>query len=124
VGASDARRGEVYFGVYRRGKDSLALEGEECVSRPEEFLQAIGGRPGSAEFAIVSPSPEMLSGALSRIEMEHLSLPRVERVSNVLAPMIGQLGYLRAKRGDVADALTLDANYIRRTDAEVHAKGQ
>ena len=124
VAASDARRGEVYFGVYRRGKESLALEGEECVSRPEEFLQAIGARPGSSEFAIISPSPEALNGALSRIEMEHLPLPRVERVSNVLAPMIGQLGCLRAKCGDVADALTLDANYIRRTDAEVHAKGQ
>jgi tRNA threonylcarbamoyladenosine biosynthesis protein TsaB len=124
VAASDARRGEVYFGAYRRGKDSLALEGEECVSRPEEFLQTIGARPGSAEFAIVSPSPEMLIGALSRIEMERLPLPRVERVSSVLAPAIGQLGYLRAKAGNVADALTLDANYIRRTDAEVHAKRQ
>jgi hypothetical protein len=110
--------------VYRRGKDSLALEGEECVSRPEEFLQTIGARPGSAEFAIVSPSPEMLIGALSRIEMERLPLPRVERVSSVLAPAIGQLGYLRAKAGNLADALTLDANYIRRTDAEVHAKRQ
>ena len=124
VAASDARRGEVYFGVYRRGKDSLALEGEECVSRPEEFLQTIGARPGSAEFAIVSPTPEVLSGAMSRIEMERLPLPRVERVSSVLAPVIGQLGYLRAKAGNVADALTLDANYIRRTDAEVHAKRQ
>jgi tRNA threonylcarbamoyladenosine biosynthesis protein TsaB len=124
VAASDARRGEVYFGVYRRGKDSLALEGEECVSRPEEFLQTIATRPGSAEFAIVSPSPEVLSGALSRIEMEHLPLPRVERVSNVLAPVIGRLGHSRALRGAVSDALTLDANYIRRTDAEVHAKGQ
>ena len=124
VAASDARRGEVYFGVYRRGQDSLALEGAECVSRHEEFLQIIGARPGSAEFAIVSPSPEMLSGALSRIEMERLPVPRVERVSNVLAPVIGQLGYQRAKRGAVSDALTLDANYIRRTDAEVHAKRQ
>lgn len=124
VAASDARRGEVYFGVYRRGRDSLALEGQECVSRPEEFLQIIRARPGSAEFAIVSPSPEMLSGALSRVEMEHLPLPRVERVSNVLAPVIGQLAYSRAKRGAVSDALTLDANYIRRTDAEVHAKRQ
>jgi tRNA threonylcarbamoyladenosine biosynthesis protein TsaB len=124
VAASDARRGEVYFGVYRRGKGALALEGEECVARPEEFLQAIGARPGSSEFAIVSPSPEVLSSALSRIEMEHVPMPRVERVSNVLAPVIGQLGFLRAKRGDVADALTLDANYIRRTDAEVHAKRQ
>lgn len=124
VAASDARRGEVYFGVYRRGKNSLALEGEECASRPEEFLQTIGARPGSAEFAIVSPTPEVLSGAMSRIEMERLPLPRVERVSSVLAPVIGQLGYLRAKAGNVADALTLDANYIRRTDAEVHAKRQ
>ncbi len=32
VPAFDARRGEVYFGVYRRGKKSLALEGDECVS--------------------------------------------------------------------------------------------
>ena len=124
VAASDARRGEVYFGVYRREKDSLALEGEECVSGPEEFLKAIGARPGSTEFAIVSPSPEVLSEALSRIEMERLPLPRVERVSSVLAPSIGQLSYRRAKAGDVSDALTLDANYIRRTDAEVHAKRQ
>jgi tRNA threonylcarbamoyladenosine biosynthesis protein TsaB len=124
VAASDARRGEIYFGVYRREKDSLALEGEECVSAPEEFLRRIAARPGSAEFAIVSPSPEVLNGALSRIEMERLPLPRVERVSSVLAPVIGQLGYRRAKGGDVSDALTLDANYIRRTDAEVHAKRQ
>jgi tRNA A37 threonylcarbamoyladenosine modification protein TsaB len=124
VAASDARRGEVYFGVYRRGKDSLALGGEECVSRPEEFLRTIAARPGSAEFSIVSPSPEMLIAALSRIEMERLPLPRVERVSSVLAPVIGQLGYHRAKGGEVSDALTLDANYIRRTDAEVHAKRQ
>jgi tRNA threonylcarbamoyladenosine biosynthesis protein TsaB len=124
VAASDARRGEIYYGVYRRGKNSLALEGEECVARPEEFLQAMGARPGSAEFAIISPSVEVLSGALSRIEMEHLQLPRIERVSSVLAPVIGQLGYLRAQRGVVSDALTLDANYIRRTDAEVHAKRQ
>ena len=55
VAASDARRGEVYFGVYRRGRDSLALEGQECVSRPEEFLQIIRARPGSAEFASAGP---------------------------------------------------------------------
>ena len=124
VAASDARRGEVYYGVYRRQKNSLALEDQECVLGPEEFLRAIGARPGSAEFAIVTPSPEVLSAALSRIEMERVPLPRVERVSNVLAPVIGQLGYRRAQSGAVSDALTLDANYIRRTDAEVHAKRQ
>ncbi|MGH9780579.1 MAG: hypothetical protein ACRD33_02065, partial [Candidatus Acidiferrales bacterium] len=42
----------------------------------------------------------------------------VERVSPVLAPVIGQLAFERAKRGEVTDALRLDANYIRRADAE------
>lgn len=123
VPVSDARRGEVYFGVYRRrAKDSLTLEGEECVLRPDEFLRAIAARPGSSEFAIISPTPEALSGAFSRCEMEHLPVPHVERASSVLAPLIGQLGYQRAQRGEVSDALTLDANYVRRTDAEVYAK--
>ena len=40
----------------------------------------------------------------------------------ILAPYIGRLGYLRAQRGEVVDSLTLDANYVRRTDAELHWK--
>jgi tRNA threonylcarbamoyladenosine biosynthesis protein TsaB len=118
----DARRGQVYFGVYRREKNSLALEGDECVLRPDEFLRTIAERPGSSEFAVISPTPEVLDSDLSRIEKEHLPAPHVERVSTVLAPLIGQLGYRRAQRGQVSDALTLDANYVRRTDAEVYAK--
>jgi tRNA threonylcarbamoyladenosine biosynthesis protein TsaB len=118
----DARRGEVYFGLYRREKDSLALEGEECVLRPEEFLHTVAARPGSSEFAIISPTPEVLSAALSRLETERLPVPHIERVPMVLAPAIGLLGYQRAQRGDVSDALTLDANYVRRSDAEVYAK--
>jgi tRNA threonylcarbamoyladenosine biosynthesis protein TsaB len=124
VPAFDARRGQVYFGVYRREKDLLALEGEECVLRPEEFLRTITERPGSSEFAIISPTPEVFAGELSRIEKEHLPVPHIERVSSVLAPSIGQLGYRQALRGQVSDALSLDANYVRRTDAEVYAKRQ
>jgi hypothetical protein len=64
----------------------------------------------------------VFAAELSRIEQEHLPIPHVERVSSVLAPLIGQLGYQRAQHGQVSDALTLDANYVRRTDAEVYAK--
>jgi hypothetical protein len=46
----------------------------------------------------------------------------VEQVSAVLAPHVGRLGYMRALRGEVVDSLTLDANYVRRTDAELHWK--
>ncbi len=57
----DARRGEVYFGVYRRGKDLLALQGEECVLQPAEFLRTVAERLGSSEFAVISPTPEALA---------------------------------------------------------------
>jgi hypothetical protein len=43
-------------------------------------------------------------------------------VSAILAPHIGRLGYQRARRGELVDSLTLDANYVRRTDAELHWK--
>jgi hypothetical protein len=47
---------------------------------------------------------------------------RIEIVSGILAPVIGQLGFERAKRGELVDALRLDANYVRRSDAESHWK--
>jgi tRNA threonylcarbamoyladenosine biosynthesis protein TsaB len=119
----DARRGQVYFGFYRRlgpEKPALALEGEECVMSPEEFLEALEARAGNSDCAIVSPTPEVLSGVLSRFE----TAPPLERVSTVLAPLIGVLGFRRAQRGEAVDALTLDANYVRRSDAEVHWKAR
>jgi hypothetical protein len=39
-------------------------------------------------------------------------------VSAALAPAIGQLGFERAKRGELVDSIQLDANYVRRSDAE------
>ena len=34
-------------------------------------------------------------------------------MSAVLAPTVGRLGYERAMRGELIDALRLDANYVR-----------
>jgi tRNA threonylcarbamoyladenosine biosynthesis protein TsaB len=132
----DARRGQLYFGLYRRaedgepGKARLVLDGEEYVMTPAEFFEALHKRVGSAEFSIVTPepklfsnpvSPELFPNAVSRNEIAKLNA-RIEPASSVLAPFIGQLGFQRAQRGDLADALTLDANYVRRTDAELHWK--
>lgn len=125
----DARRGQIYFGIYRRvgapEEKRLALEGEECVATPGEFVEALQARHRDSEFAIATPEPALLSGALSRVEPARASAPRisVEEVSGILAPHVGQLGYLRARRGELVDSLALDANYIRRSDAELHLKG-
>jgi hypothetical protein len=59
----------------------------------------------------------------SATEGQDVGCCRIEVVSSVLAPFIGQLGYVKAIRGDLVDALRLDANYIRRSDAEMNWKG-
>jgi len=119
----DARRGEVYFGYYRRilggGSSELALDGQECSMTPDEFLNSVSDRMRNEELAIVTPTPEVLSGVSSRIEKHS---PSIERVSSVLAPIIGRIGFRQAQRGKTFDSLTLDANYVRRSDAEVHWK--
>ncbi len=124
----DAHRGQIYFGMYRRaggaGENRLILEGEECVMTPDEFVEALHARGATAECAIATPAPELISGAVSRYETAHAPEQRirVEEVSAILAPHVGHLGVLRAQRGELVDALTLDANYVRRTDAELHWK--
>lgn len=124
----DARRGQVYFGFYRSlnagARNRLALEGEERVATPEELLQTLEARGGNSDIAIVTPIPETVRGPLSRFETIHARAGNIpmDEVSPILAPHIGRLGYLLAQRGELANSLTLDANYIRRSDAEVHRK--
>ncbi len=48
---------------------------------------------------------------------------RVECVSSVRAPIIGRMGLAGFAEGRFADALALDANYVRRPDAEIFWKG-
>ena len=121
----DARRGQLYFGMYRRaaggapGESRLVLDGEEYVMTPAEFFEALSKRAAGTEFAIVTPQPELFSGVALQNEIAAL-IGAVEPASSVLAPFIGQLGFRRAQRGELADPLTLDANYVRRTDAELH----
>jgi tRNA threonylcarbamoyladenosine biosynthesis protein TsaB len=123
----DARRGQLYFGLYRRaageasGQSRFVLDGEEYVMMPAEFFEALRARAGGAQFVIVTPQPELFSGVASRDEIAALKAT-VEPASSVLAPFIGQLGFQQAQRGELADPLTLDANYVRRTDAELHWK--
>jgi tRNA threonylcarbamoyladenosine biosynthesis protein TsaB len=115
----DARRGQIYFGFYRRSAGGLALDGEECVMTRTEFLETLHTRAADSEFTLVSPEPEIISKEMSQSEKR---APSVEQVSSVLAPLIGQLGYQRALHGQLSDALSLDANYVRRSDAELHWK--
>jgi tRNA threonylcarbamoyladenosine biosynthesis protein TsaB len=115
----DARRRQIYFGFYRRSGKTLALDGDECVMTPAEFAETLRTRAADSEFTVVTPEPEIITREMSQIEKRGGA---VEQVSAVLAPFIGHLGYRRAQEGKLSDALSLNANYVRRTDAELHWK--
>lgn len=113
----DARRGQVFGGVYRVGANGdarLALTGDESILSVDEFLESVKGRPDRS-IVFVSPTPDVISP--ERLG-EILPGARVVQVSAALAPTIGRLGLQRAQRGEVLDSIRLDANYVRRSDAE------
>lgn len=121
----DARRGEVYFGVYRREGVSeasgLAPVGEHSSATPGDFLKGLRERMGTEAFTIVTPTPEVLQPALEGNEALGEGI-RVEVVPNILAPVVGLLAMRRSRSGLAGDALSLEANYVRRTDAELKFK--
>lgn len=119
VAVVDARRGQVFGAVYERRGADLALRGEEVVMAPEEFLSSLPGLVGDQAAAVVTPTPGAIEPALAGSAFRDLP---VESVSPMLAGVIGRLGYFRAVRGESGDALKLDANYVRRPDAEVKWK--
>jgi tRNA threonylcarbamoyladenosine biosynthesis protein TsaB len=131
----DARRREVYFAVYKRERHNdtvgtgcrgaaLHREGEIFVAAPNDFLDMVQASIGGGEFTIVTPTPEVIAPQLSernRIRGDESQIA-VESVQAVLAPVVGEIAWKRAQAGELADALTLDADYVRRTDAELKWK--
>ena len=119
----DARHGQVFGRVYEYdgGARSFPFEplGEEVLLSAPEFVNLAADQAGAGEVVFVSPAPESIQSAVAESALKRY---RVESVSGVLAPPIGQIGYLRALQREVTDALHLDANYVRRTDAEVKWK--
>jgi len=113
----DARRGQVFGAIYRRTSENsmrLELASDESILSPDEFLELVRKESPQA-VQLVSPSPDVLPA--TRLS-EVLPDARITTVSAALAPAIGRLGFERAKRGDLVDSICLDANYVRRSDAE------
>jgi tRNA threonylcarbamoyladenosine biosynthesis protein TsaB len=132
VPALDARRGQTYFGVYRPAAAGLALDGEEFVVTPDEFAEKLGALArnrsadqrgnGGGGFSIVTPDASVVAVVSRLTSNSTASFAGLEIVSSVLAPSIGRIAHARVLREEVSDPLTLDANYVRRTDAEMRWK--
>lgn len=118
----DAHREQVFGALYVRKDGRLERVEDEMVVAPGKFLDWVGERSGADRVAWVSPDPEHLTSHENWRAWEKAG-EKVEKVSAVLAPVIGKIGYQKLLENRTADALTLDANYVRRSDAELLWKG-
>lgn len=118
----DARRGQVFTALYRRDSLRLIQEQPEQVCTADEFLTQLAQRNQNEQISFISPTPHIFEALLSKSDdngSRGSGIPSVQLASPVLAPIIGRLAHERAVRGEFTDALHLDANYIRRSDAEL-----
>jgi tRNA threonylcarbamoyladenosine biosynthesis protein TsaB len=99
----DAGRGEFYCGVYA---------GKNCVR--EALLTAEEVAVAAAGAGAVVVCEERVAEALSSLGPRMVREPRAEDA----APLAVE----RVRVGEFDDVATLDANYLRRTDAEIFAK--
>lgn len=100
----DAGRGEFYYGEY---SGRLCLR--EALMSGEDVVAAVGG-------GMVVACEAKAAGGLERLGL---------RVRMVEEPSAGDalvLALGRIEAGDFDDAAMLDANYLRRSDAEIFAK--
>ena len=119
---ADAQRGQVFGAVFRRVSEGLERVGEEMVISPGKFAEAAVELAGSGTITWVSPDPGCLLGEREWVARARFN-EAIEPVTCVLAPVIGAIGGRRLAAGQFTDALRLDANYVRRSDAEIFWKG-
>ncbi len=102
----DAGRGEVYVGDYGVA-NGAAVQQREYIVKAAEFVSRNGEIVTSDE------------GVAKNLQAAGVKVALVDRVH---ADGIGRIGLRKLLAGDVADAASVDVNYIRRSDAELFAK--
>jgi tRNA threonylcarbamoyladenosine biosynthesis protein TsaB len=108
----DARRGEVYGGLYDSGLHPL---GEERVIPFADWLAVL---PRSL-LELVTFDFQPFAAELA--ETPFGSMPRVT-APRALAPAIARIALEEFEAGRAMDPAALDANYVRRSDAELNWK--
>jgi len=104
--ALDAQRNEVYLGEYMLSRGIATKKDEVLVSR-DEFVARVQGK------VAVTPDEELANAARSA------DVVRIERPTSA---DIARIGLQKIARGETVSVEELDANYIRRSDAEIFAK--
>ena len=118
----DAQRGQVFGGIFQRKGKDLERVGEEMVITPARFIESAAEIAKGGSLSWVSIDAACLASEENWKTREGRG-EKLESVSSTLAPAIGKIGMAQLAAGRFTDALSLDANYVRRSDAETFWKG-
>ena len=118
----DAQRGQVFGGLYKRdGKHGWTLIEQEMVIAPDGFVRWVAECAGKETVRWITLDAELFAGAPSWNERA-LKGETLIPCADGLAADVAELGEERAREGKFTDPLLLDANYVRRPDAEIFWK--
>jgi tRNA threonylcarbamoyladenosine biosynthesis protein TsaB len=118
----DAQRGQVFGGLYKRGENSgWSLIEEEMVIAPEGFVEWVQQHAAGNSIHWITLDPALFGGVPGWNERT-MRGERMIRSADGLAAGVAELGEERAREGKFTDPLLLDANYVRRSDAEIFWK--
>lgn len=112
---SDARRGQVFAMLCN---DSGAPVDPESVVALDHFLLRADAICGTAPILWKTPDPHLLE-SLPAWARRAARGDAVETIDPPFAAQLGALAQQKFLKGQTTDALELDANYIRRSDAEL-----
>jgi tRNA threonylcarbamoyladenosine biosynthesis protein TsaB len=107
LSALDAQRNEVFVGEFEVERDSITTVREALVTG-EDFVSWLGGK------SVTTYTPDATIEA--RLREANVSVERIARPS---AEAYARLGLRKYLAGESSALDELDANYIRRSDAEI-----
>jgi tRNA threonylcarbamoyladenosine biosynthesis protein TsaB len=119
----DAQRGQIFGGLYRSSKGRLRRIEEEMVISAQGFLDWVNAQAGAEAVNWISLDPQLTTSRPGWQEREERG-DKIQFCEPDLARAIGKLAAQRARSGYFSDPLELDANYVRRSDAEIFWKGR
>ena len=119
---ANARRGEVFGAVYRRKGKIQELLGNEVVVEPGKFVEMAAQLAGGERIAWASTDADCMFEQKEWKAREELN-EGFKLVTGFLGMGIAIVAASEVAAGRYTDALALDANYVRRPDAEVFWKG-
>jgi tRNA threonylcarbamoyladenosine biosynthesis protein TsaB len=105
IAALDASRGEVYVADFQ-------VSGSRIILRDQQLLKVSEFLSEYADRQIITPDAKVADLTRER-------RMRVTQVDRPRSDVIGRLGFEKIQAGEVISPEALDANYIRRSDAEV-----